>query len=117
LLLALTVGVMLAGLLVGYADIHNSTEIIWENRFYFFVNLVMGVVSPKLLWLWPLLFSCTLYAVHIWALRHGYHQPYVEHDEESAPACFLVLFPCLFGGLLGGGARLLVSTLSRYARS
>lgn len=105
---AMTMTVMLAavmvGLLTGFINIH-CTEALWENLFYCLASLALAYVRPKLLWLWPMVFAITLYAVHLWAIRHGFRPPYVERNEDAALYCLLVFFPALFGGLAGGGIR------------
>ena len=99
--MALVLGASIIGCVIACIDIYNS-HMIGENEFYVLASAVLAYARPKLLWLWPMLFALTLYAGHIWAIRHGYRQPYVEQNEDYALACLCSFFPALAGGLLGG---------------
>ena len=100
--MALVLGMVVTGFLIGFIDIHNARTP-GEVESYILACAILGFARPKLLWLWPMLFAVTLYMVHLWAIRHGYQPPYVEKNEEYASVCLLKVFPALAGGLVGGG--------------
>ena len=97
-----------AGLLVGCIDIH-SVHTFWEAPFYLIVCTFLGFRFPRLCWLWPAIFAYTLYAAHIWAIRHGFHQPYVEENSQNALSCLIDGIPSMLVGLAAGAIRYVVT--------
>ncbi len=108
--------VTLLCLLVGWIDIHSTDAEHWEIGFYLVVCFGLGCLRPRWLWLWPLMFAFSLFAIHIWAIGQGYKQPYVEKNAEHAIGCLFVLFPAFAGGIAGGIVRGMVNATILIAR-
>lgn len=104
--------VVVAGMLIGYIDIY-SVDTPWEFGFYLSACIGLGFAFPRLCWLWPAIFAYTLYFVHLWAIQHGFHQPFVEKNELHALFCLLNGIPLLIAGILAGALRFVVSDTRR----
>ncbi len=89
------------GLALAILDIHLSDSVATLYLGYFLCGAILGFMRPvRDLFAAGSLAVC-LYLVHLWAIAHGYKQPYVEADTANALASLVVLIPAELGALIG----------------
>src|SRR3982751_5535715 len=79
-LLATTV----VGLAIGWNNIHSAVTVPWQFGFWLVASVALGFAFPRICWVCPAILAGTMYLMHLWAIRHGYHSPFVERSEIDA---------------------------------
>jgi len=116
-----TIAVILAttvvGLAIGWNNIHSAVTVPWQFLFWLIASACLGFAFPRISWLCPATFAYTMYIMHIWAIRHGYQQPYVERYEIDAVDWLFDGISPMMAGIAAGVIRFSVREARRYNES
>lgn len=102
--------VVVAGVLIGYIDLHND-EVWTALILLLLVAFIFGLVSPQRAWQWALLVSLGISLAWIGALLVGY--TLICHPGIGCPSLntiitlqtFMALVPAFIGAYSGAGLR------------